>query len=80
MLVGLKSLACIEFPTIAWHFVSTHLVMAGEYWSVIRKTAQTELPKENNSNFKCSHFKVKCLVSIGSYAQHIYSTFLLLIN
>lgn len=36
------------------------------------------LLEENNPH--CSHFKVKCLVSIGSSAQHIYSTFLLLLR
>lgn len=51
--------------------------MEGEVWRLTRKTAQIELPKENHSNFQCSHFKVKCLVSIGSSAQHIYRTFLL---
>lgn len=54
--------------------------MEGEVWRLTRKTAQIELPKENHSNLQCSHFKFKCLVSIGSSAQHIYSTFLFLLR
>lgn len=54
--------------------------MEGEVWRTTKNTAQIELPKERHSNFKSSHFKAKCLVSIGSSAQHIYITFLLLLR
>jgi len=52
--------------------------MEGEVCRLTRKTAQIELSEENHSNFQCSHFRVKCLVSIGSSAEHVYNTFLLL--
>lgn len=54
--------------------------MEGEVWRLTRKTAQIDLSKESHSNVQCSHFKVNCLVSIGSSALQIYSTFPLLLR
>lgn len=75
------SLCRTNFPAVCkQYFVSIHLSMERGVWRLTRNTAQIELSKERHSNFKSSHFKSICLVSIGSSAQHIYITFLLLLS
>lgn len=75
------SLCRTNFPAVCkQYFVSIHLSMERGVWRLTRNTAQIELSKERHSNFKSSHFKSICLVSIGSSAQHIYITFLLLLR